>query len=304
MHKVAKGIYPVMITPYREDLSIDWQAVDSTVEFYIQQGCTGIFAVCLSSEMFQLSEDERVALSARVVKAAAGRVSVVASGHVSPDIDGQIRELKRIADTGVDAAVMISSLLAKPDEDDDVLIANMHRILDAVPDVPFGMYECPVPYKRLLTPRVLDAMLETGRFSFIKDTCCDAELIAQRVRHLGSQIGLFNANCATLLETLQSGADGFSGIMANFHPDLLVWLYDHYREQPEKARLLMATLSIMSGVERCCHPIGAKYHMNRVGVPMTLRSRTASDGRFTPLNQREIDDLITLEEAVRAWLKQ
>ena len=92
--------------------------------------------------------------------------------------------------------------------------------------------------------------------------------------------------------------------MANFHPDLLVWLYDHYREQPEKARLLMATLSIMSGVERCCHPIGAKYHMNRVGVPMTLRSRTASDGCFTPLNQREIDDLITLEEAVREWLKR
>ena len=90
MHKVAKGIYPVMITPYREDLSIDWQAVDSAVEFYIQQGCTGIFAVCLSSEMFQLSEDERVALAQRVVRAAAGRVSVVASGHVSPDIDDQI----------------------------------------------------------------------------------------------------------------------------------------------------------------------------------------------------------------------
>ena len=304
MHKVAKGIYPVMITPYREDLSIDWQAVYSAVEFYIQQGCTGIFAVCLSSEMFQLSEDERVALAQRVVKAAAGRVSVVASGHVSPGIDDQIRELRRIADTGVDAAVMISCLLAKPDEGDDVLIANMHRILDAVPDVPFGMYECPVPYKRLLTPRVLDAMLETGRFSFIKDTCCDAELIAQRVQHLNGQIGLFNANCAILLETLQSGAEGFSGIMANFHPDLLVWLYDHYHEQPEKARLLMATLSIMSGVERCCHPIGAKYHMNRVGVPMTLRSRTASDGCFTPLNQREIDDLITLEEAVREWLKR
>ena len=35
-----------------------------------------------------------------------------------------------------------------------------------------------------------------------------------------------------------------------------------------------------------------------------LRSRTASDGCFTPLNQREIDDLITLEEAVREWLKR
>ena len=230
MEKIAKGVYPVMITPFTADNQVDWEAVDQIVEFYAKLGCDGIFAVCQSSEMFFLTEDEREQLAARVVKASAGRMCVVASGHISDAIEDQIRELRRVAATGVNAVVMISNRLAAKDESDDVLIANMHRILDAVPDVPFGMYECPCPYKRLLTPKVLEAMAETGRFRFIKDTCCDAKLIAERVRLLNGRIQLFNANCATFLETLKDGADGFSGIMANYHPDLLVWLYRNYQK--------------------------------------------------------------------------
>ena len=220
MEKIVKGVYPVMITPFTADNQVDWEAVDQIVEFYAKLGCDGIFAVCQSSEMFFLTEDEREQLAARVVKASAGRMCVVASGHISDAIEDQIRELRRVAATGVNAVVMISNRLAAKDESDDVLIANMHRILDAVPDVPFGMYECPCPYKRLLTPKVLEAMAETGRFRFIKDTCCDAKLIAERVRLLNGRIQLFNANCATFLETLKDGADGFSGIMANYHPEL------------------------------------------------------------------------------------
>ena len=161
MEKIAKGVYPVMITPFTADNQVDWEAVDQIVEFYAKLGCDGIFAVCQSSEMFFLTdeelpsvmpefltEDEREQLAARVVKASAGRMCVVASGHISEAIEDQIRELRRVAATGVNAVVMISNRLAAKDESDDVLIANMHRILDAVPDVPFGMYECPCPCLR------------------------------------------------------------------------------------------------------------------------------------------------------------
>ena len=157
-------------------------------------------------------------------------------GMIRSGQEDQIRELRRIAATGVNAVVMISNRLASPNESDDALIARMKTILDAIPGVTFGMYECPYPYKRMLTPKVLEAMAETGRFTFIKDTCCDAELIAERIKLLDGRIQLFNANCATALETFESGADGFSGIMANYHPDLLVWLYENFRAQPEKAR--------------------------------------------------------------------
>ena len=303
MSKIASGIYPVMITPFTADNQVDYEAVDQTMEFYARGGYQGVFAVCQSSEMFCLTEEERVKLAARVVKAAAGRMCVVASGHISDRMEDQIRELRRVSETGVDAVVMISNRLAGKDEPDEVLIQNMHRILDDIPGVTFGMYECPYPYKRLLTPKVLEAMAETGRFTFIKDTCCDADLIARRIALLHGRIQLFNANCATALETLQSGADGFSGIMANFHPDLLVWMYENYRQQPEKARQLSAMLSVMSMAEGCQHPIGAKYHMNLVGVPMELRCRVKNADCFDKMDRHTIEDLKTMEEVVRQWLK-
>lgn len=304
MNKIPGGIYPVMITPFTADNQIDYDAVDRIVEFYAQGGCHGIFAVCQSSEMFWLTENEREKLAARVVKASAGRMCVVASGHISERMEDQIRELRRIAATGVNAVVMISNRLALPDESDDALIARMKTILDAIPGVTFGMYECPYPYKRMLTPKVLEAMAETGRFTFIKDTCCDAELIAERIKLLDGRIQLFNANCATALETFESGADGFSGIMANYHPDLLVWLCENFRAQPEKARKLSSMLSVMSLVEGCGHPAATKYHMNLVGVPMEIRCRSINaDERFDKLDRHAIDDLAQIEEVIRKWIK-
>ena len=112
MNKIPGGIYPVMITPFTADNQIDYEAVDRIVEFYAQGGCQGVFAVCQSSEMFWLSEDEREKLAARVVKASAGRMCVVASGHISERMEDQIRELRRVAATGVNAVVMISNRLA------------------------------------------------------------------------------------------------------------------------------------------------------------------------------------------------
>lgn len=304
MNKIPGGIYPVMITPFTADNQIDYNAVDRIVEFYAQGGCHGIFAVCQSSEMFWLTENEREKLAARVVKASAGRMCVVASGHISERMEDQIRELRRIAATGVNAVVMISNRLASPNESDDALIARMKTILDAIPGVTFGMYECPYPYKRMLTPKVLEAMAETGRFTFIKDTCCDAELIAERIKLLDGRIQLFNANCATALETFESGADGFSGIMANYHPDLLVWLYENFRAQPEKARKLSSMLSVMSLVEGCGHPAATKYHMNLAGVPMEIRCRSINaDERFDKLDRHAIDDLAQIEEVIRKWIK-
>ena len=125
MKEIKRGIYPTMITPYNADGSVDYGAVDAIVDWYIQNGVDGIFAVCQSSEMFYLDEQERANIARRVVDRAHGRVSVVASGHVSYDAEAQARELKRIRDSGVDAVVLVSNRLAAQHEDDDVLIKRL-----------------------------------------------------------------------------------------------------------------------------------------------------------------------------------
>ncbi|WHH61733.1 dihydrodipicolinate synthase family protein [Petroclostridium sp. X23] len=71
----------------------------------------------------------------------------------------------------------------------------------------------------------------------MKDTSCDIENIKDKLAKIqGTQLRLFNANTSTLLETLQLGASGFSGVMANFHPDLYTWITAEYNNQPEKAK--------------------------------------------------------------------
>lgn len=286
-----------MITPYNADGSVDFGALDAIVDWYLQSGVDGIFAVCQSSEMFWLTEAERAAIAGRVVARAHGRVSVVASGHVSDSAPAQAHELQRVRDAGVDAVVLVSNRLAAPDEPDDALLSRLDALTAQLDGVPLGMYECPYPYKRLLTPRVLEHMAASGRFAFIKDTCCDAALIARRVAQLGERAALFNANSATLLDSLRAGCAGFSGVMANFHPALYGYLYRNWRESGERIEELAALLSFASGVERGAYPTSAKYHMNRMGVTMNLACRNQPAGAFTPLLRREVDALVVLERA-------
>lgn len=300
MQQIRKGVYPTMITPYTKDGVIDYAAVRRLTEWYIEKGCTGIFAVCQSSEMAFLSLAERVKLAATVTETANGRVSVVASGHCAETLSEQAKEVREIAATGVDAFVLVSNRLDLHGDGDNVWIENAARLLDKTGDVPLGIYECPKPYKRLLTPRILDWCLETKRFLFIKDTCCDPMLLDARLAQLrGSDLLLFNANAQTLLYSLERGAAGYSGIMANFHPDLFACLCAHFAEDAEKTKRLSALLGMMAWTESPAYPCTAKWHLNARGVPMNTAARSADEKLLTPYQKLTVEQMETLAAAAR-----
>lgn len=295
-----KKVYPTMITPYCMNGDIDFGAVQALTEFYFEKGCDGIFAVCQSSEMFHLSLRERVALAKRVTSAANGRMHIVASGHVSSSAEDQIHELQAMADTGIDALILVSNRMARANESEEVWLSNADRLLRRLPEnLPLGIYECPSPYKRLLSERVLKWCANSGRFSFIKDTCCDSKLIAERVKTLeGSQVKLYNANSLTLLESLRAGAAGFSGVMANFHPDLYVWLCRYFASQPELAEEVQSMLSFMSLIESS-YPVCAKDYLNKRGISMTSLSRVQNDASYTENMKKLTNQMLNIEKLVR-----
>ena len=308
MKDINKGTYPTMITPYRDDNTVDYEAVKNITNWYIDNGCTGIFAVCQSSEMIYLSLDEKIKIAKTVVetvKASGKNVSVVASGHNSDDMNAQIEEMTAMANTGVDAIVWVSNRLDLHNDGDDVWIKNAEHLLSKLPeDIAIGIYECPYPYKRILTPNILDWCISTGRFTFIKDTCCDPDMLDARLEQLkGTSIKLFNANSQTFLYTLRHGAAGFSGIMGNFHPDLYAWVCENYEKEPEKAERVQGFLTLTAFLEVLAYPQTAKYHMNNVGVPMSLWSRSCDQKKFTKYQRMIIDELIQTENHVRDIIK-
>ena len=108
-------------------------------------------------------------------------------------------------------------------------------------------------------------------------TCCDLDQLKAKCEAVkGTPLKIFNANAATLLESMRYGVAGYSGVMANFHADLYAWLVEHFNDadKQDKVEQMMAFLGATSMVECQIYPVNCKYHMNLVGVPMSLVTRT------------------------------
>lgn len=298
------GVWPVMLTPFTENNQVDYQSLERLINWYIENGVAGLFADCQSSEMFFLSLEERIKIAEFVKKVAGNRVKVVASGHVSDSIEGQAYELNKIAETGVDAMILLTNRMASETESDEIWLERLKKLLSMIePDIPLGFYECPYPYKRLLTPELLKWCADQGRFYFIKDTSCDMENIREKLAVLkGSNLKLFNANTSTLLESLQAGAQGFSGVMANFHPELYVWLIENYRKEPKKAKLVSEFLTVASMIERQVYPVNAKYYQKEIGNFSAAYTRVKPEGLLNATGRLEVDQLLDLTKYVHTSL--
>lgn len=300
----ACGAWPTMITPFQQNNEIDYEALGALVDWYIENGAAGLFSTCQSSEIFYLSLEERVKLTQFVKERAAGRVPVIASGHVSYDLNDQAVELNRIAQTGVDAVILISNRLAAENESDDIFIERLGNLLEQLPkDVKLGFYECPFPYKRLLTPKVLKYCISTGRFAFLKDTCCDIEQIREKLAILeGSGIYLFNANTATLVDSMKAGGTGYSGVMANFQMKLYSWLVKHWQDDPETTDYVQDILTVCSYIEMKNYPANAKCYLNMIGVPMEEAARKGRQSVQDATERLELSQLAHLTKRLEKKL--
>lgn len=303
MKVLPNGVYPTMLTPFNENNEIDYRDVEKLIAFYSESGSDGIFAVCQSSEMFYLSIEERVKLTKFIVNNAPKHMTVIASGHVADTIEDQIEDAKRISAQGIHSYVFISNKLDPDNRGDEVFKENALKLLDAIPDVTFGIYECPYPYKRVVSPKLLKWCAATERFLFLKDTCCDSRIIENKLKAVeGSSLKIYNANSATLLETLKMGASGFSGVMGNFHPDLYKWICDNYKKEPQKAKVVSDFLGVASVIETRSYPTCGKYYLMLKNIFNSTCSRVQKDLEFPFSFKREVEQLDRLADVIRGML--
>jgi len=301
--KLAPGVWPTMITLFKEDDTLDFAANAAFTKHLIDRGANGLFAVCQSSEMFWLSLQERIDLAKCVVEAAEGRVPVIASGHISDDINAQIEELGRMAETGVDAVVMVTNRLANYKQDKEILLKNMETITSALPDVDFGMYECPYPSLRLLSLEELTLIAKSGRVGFLKDVCCNVAMQQERAKAVeGTVLQLYNANSETLFNSFACGYQGFNGIMGNYHIDIYRWYYENRTKYPEKAAEVQEWIFRAGFFHQNAYPTAAKYHLNLEGIPCALNTRMISPLLLTEDIKSGIRELFRGEEVLRAEL--
>jgi 4-hydroxy-tetrahydrodipicolinate synthase len=302
--KRIEGIVPVMLTPFTESGDIDYAGLERLIEWYIANGSDALFAVCQSSEMIFLSLAERGALARFVVDRVAGRVPVVVSGHISDDPHGQLEELTQAASSGADGVVLVTNHLDPKNHGSATLLGNLQWLLDQLPqDMPLGLYECPAPYRRLLSDEELRFCIDSGRFVMLKDVSCDISTVKRRVAMTaGTPLSILNANAAIAYEAMKAGAHGFNGISTNYHPDLYKWLYTSGTTHPELAEEVATFLVLAAMSEAFGYPVLAKLYHQRIGTFATIKSRAITFDvreRFWALDAI-LDKIVDGTQAMRA----
>jgi len=297
------GSYPATLTAFHDDGSFDWQGMDRLIDDCLDHGATGIFACGLSAEIMQMDNDEKGQLAEYIVMRVNGRVPVVACAITSGSIENQAALVRRVHRCGTDAVAIGVCQLATPEEDDQTWIDHATALLEQIPaEVRLAMYECPLPYHRLLSDQNLRWAADTGRFFFLKDTSCCLETIRSRLKILaGSNLQLLNANTKTLLASLDAGAYGFCGIGANYMPRLYAWLCQNYSSEPQLAAELQEFLAANEALmEGSTYPASAKHYLRIRGLAVGMHSRKIPGG----ISDECADQLAEMRKHECEWLER
>lgn len=289
MKSSGKGFIPVMLTPFKENGAVDYPALTKLTEFYLEAGVAGLFANCLSSEMYELSDHERLQIVKHVVTAAKSTVPVVASGTFSKNIQKQADFVRQIYDTGVKAVIVITNQLADEHEPDTVFNDRMNQLMNLTGEIPLGFYECPMPYKRLVSPEQLHEFVAQKRIVYHKDTCMDLEMVKAKLKATkGFDFGLYDAYMGHAVDSLKLGSAGLSCIQGNYFPELVVWLCENYDDPALKSEVDQVQQFFIDRMDIMHHvyPVTAKYLLQKRGLAISTFTRQQVGGFTREISNR------------------
>lgn len=283
-----------MLTPFKNNGDIDYDILTQLTEIYLKAGAVGLFANCLSSEMFELEDEEKLQAIKHIINIVDGAVPVVATGTFGGPVNKQADFIKRVHDTGTNAVIVITSLLAAEHESDEIFNGRVYDLFKQTDNIPLGFYECPVPYKRLLSPAQLIDFVATGRVIYHKDTCLDINQVKEKLvaGKANPAFGLYDAYMVHAVESLKAGSAGLSCIQGNFFPELIVWLCRHYDDASKAHEVNMMQQFLIDNMDVMHHvyPIIAKYWLNKRGLNISTITRR-NVGVFSPATRKKVEYL-------------
>jgi 4-hydroxy-tetrahydrodipicolinate synthase len=216
-----QGIFPAITTKFHADEELDHPAMEQHVDFLIQHGVHGLVTCGSLGEASTLAFDEKLAVTATALKAAKGRVPVLANVSETRTTNA-IRFVQQARDLGVQGFMVMPSVLYAADarEAKDNL-----RSIAAAAQLPIMVYNNPVSYKVDLTPQDFKELADCEHIVAIKESTDNIRRITDLRNAVGDRYQLFMGVDDLSFEGLAVGADGLlAGLVVAF-PAETVALY-------------------------------------------------------------------------------
>ncbi|MGF7138707.1 4-hydroxy-tetrahydrodipicolinate synthase [Roseimarinus sediminis] len=262
--KLFKGTGPAVITPFKNDLSVDFDALGRVLEYQIESGVDFLVALGTTAETATLSHDERHQVYRFIRKKVNGRLPLMVGfgGNNTAEVISHIQS----ADLeGVDAILSVVPYYNKPTQEG--LFLHFMAIAEVSP-VPIVLYNVPsrsgVNMEAATTLRLAKA---SDKFIGVKEASGDKKQIKTIIENAPADFLVLSGDDAMIYDIASLGGDGVISVMANAFPAEVVQLTRQCIDQSADAKALQesyADLIELLFVDG--NPAGVKAVLNQRGM--------------------------------------
>lgn len=257
-----KGSYPALITPFKNG-AVDFDALKRLVDWHVAMGSHGLVPVGTTGESPTLSHDEHGQVIEAVVKAAAGRVKVIAGAGSNNTAEG-IALIRHAETVGADAALVVTPYYNKPTQAG--LIAHFTALHDCC-TLPIIIYNIPGRSVIDMTPETMGQLAKLPRIVGVKDATGKIERVSMQRAACGADFIQLSGEDATALGFNAHGGVGCISVTANVAPRLCAEFqeatlrgdYAKALEYQDRLMPLHEAIFIEPGL------VGAKYGLSLLG---------------------------------------
>ena len=260
---MLKGSMPALVTPFK-DGAVDVDTLKSLVDWHIDQGSHGLVPVGTTGESPTLSHEEHEMVVAEVVKAADGRVPIIA-GAGSNNTAESLRFMAHAKEVGATAALVVTPYYNKPTQAG--LIAHFKTLHDAC-ELPIVIYNIPGRSVVDMSPQTMGELAKLPRIIGVKDATGDLARVCEQRITCGADFLQISGEDATAHGFNAQGGIGCISVTANAAPKLCAELqnaclagdYATALNLQDKLMPLHQAIFTEPGL------VGAKYAMSQLGL--------------------------------------
>lgn len=243
------GVLAALVTPMSSRQEVLLDRLEAFADELIQAGVHGLIPLGSTGEYYALTPSERREVLTATVRAAAGRVPVIAGTNAGStrEIIALSREAEQLGASGIMLAPPYYSL-PRPEE----LFAHFRAINEAI-GIPIMLYNYPGRTGVDMPPEFIERLAGLKNVRYVKESTGEMPRITELLRRCGDRLGVF-CGCDTIaLESLLMGAVGWVGGVVNVLPEAHVALYRLAVEQRDHAAArtlffrMLPTLELMEG---------------------------------------------------------
>jgi 4-hydroxy-tetrahydrodipicolinate synthase len=210
-----RGCGTALVTPFRQDGSIDESALRNLVSWQVESGIDFLVPCGTTGETPTLFHDEWLRVIGVVVEVAAGRVPIVAGASSNSTQEAVVKAKEVAAQAGVDAILTASPYYNKPTQEGQY--RHFHAIADAV-DKPIILYNVPSRTGTNLEPATVARLAEVPHIVGVKEASGNMTQIAEVCSAVPENFLVFSGDDAITLPVIALGGVGIISVASNEIP--------------------------------------------------------------------------------------